>query len=199
MPPRKSSGPTYLVSGDDNIKPSHKVLRKTGRRVQYDNEVGAAAQSMRARRRYVVVAHGRRDGTVMWYRSEEAKALRWLWVAMESPPREARIYLYACEAGRRLPRSLKHCECFGHVGVVPMPVGASQMVVLRFLTWVDELMQKGEFSVDGWRKSLKSRVAKAWAAEVERRKTTLDEHALLRSAMAASTWLTLLESFGADD
>src|SRR4051812_30201883 len=105
----------YLISGDDDIKASFEAVLSSGRRVLHDMEVNVqASAAIRKKRRYVVIAHGSKHGTVQWYRSDTATSARWLWVGMPSPPTGARIYLYSCHAGEQLSAHLQLCQCFGH-------------------------------------------------------------------------------------
>jgi hypothetical protein len=167
------------VSGDENIRPSDDVLRRSGRRVRFDNEVrDVAADELRAGGRFVVVAHGRSDGTVLWFCSKRGNASRWLWVGMPNPPQNTRIYLYACLAGIRLPRFLRRCEAFGHSDEIPMPTGGAQEVVLRYFDEVDRLMRHNEAITD-WRVVLGLYVNEAYAEEVERPTGLLSAAALL--------------------
>jgi hypothetical protein len=160
---------TYLVSGDETIRPSHRNLRRTGRRVRFDSEVNQdAAIALKSGRRFVVVAHGRADGTVMWFSSKGGVSARWLWVGMRRPPAGTRVYLYSCKAGIQLPQHLKRCECFGHVDDVPMPTGITKTVVLRYLNQVDRLVGDRESDVNDWRPRLAKYVNKRLEAEVER-------------------------------
>ncbi|MBA3578978.1 MAG: hypothetical protein H0W42_03235 [Gemmatimonadaceae bacterium] len=164
---KKTSAITYLVSGDENIRPCDKVLKRTARRVRYDTEVSHNAQDeLKPSRRFVVVAHGRRDGTVMWFRSDEGAAAPWLWIGMRKPPKGAHIYLYSCHA-RKIARHLRHCMCFGHGGVVPMPTGAKNDVVLAYLDQVDRVMREQSYGVAEWRAALNAYVDQAWVSEAE--------------------------------
>lgn len=159
----------YLVSGAEDIQPSHSNLQRKGRRVKFDCAVSDnAADVLRDGRRYVVVAHGNADGTVKWFNSSRGSALPWLWVNMAGPPKGSRIYLYACRVGRLLPRFLKHCEAFGHSHDVPMPLGAMRDVVLRFLDKVHELMSTKTFDSEGWRTLLAKHVNDELVEEVNR-------------------------------
>ena len=170
---------TYLVSGDDNIRPTDAVLRRSGRRVRSDDEVGpVAAMELRVGGRFVVVAHGRADGTVLWHSAKTGVSVRWLWVGMSNPPHDARVYLYACLAGRRLPRFLKRCDVFGHSDVVPMPTGGAQEVVLLYLDEVDSLM-RSDAAIDKWQEMLARYVNQAYAAEVQQPSGLLKTAALL--------------------
>ncbi len=158
----------YLVSGDENIRPSDDNLRRTGRRVRFDDDVDDdAAVELREGKAFVVLAHGQANGTIKWFKSSRGSSARWLWVGMPRPPRRARLYLYSCHAGRRLPHFLKHCEAFGHVDVVPMPVGEARDAVLGFLTQVDWLVSDTPFDFDEWRGHLAEYVNRKYAAEVE--------------------------------
>jgi hypothetical protein len=161
---------TYLVSGDDDIRPADSVIRRTGRRVRYDNEVNdEAATELRPGKLYIVVAHGSEHGTVSWFKSSRNTVQSWLWVDMPRPPRNVRVYLYSCRVGRRLPRFLKHCEAFGHVDVVPMPLDAATDLVLGFLAQVELLMTSSEFDPDEWRRQLGEYVNRLLVQEVEAR------------------------------
>lgn len=167
MPPTKGR-PIYLVSGDSNIRPSDENIRKTGRRVRFDREVNIrAAVELKPGGRFVVVAHGRSDGTIMWFRSDRGTADRWLWVGMTKPPRAVRLYLYACHAGKQLPRQLKHCECFGHVDKVPTPTDGQKHRVLEFLDEVDRLVRDPTLTVEDWRLQLRKFVDDAVVKETE--------------------------------
>jgi hypothetical protein len=157
------------VSGDDNIRPSHENLRRSGRRVRYDTQVDHnAARELKARGRFVVIAHGRSDGTVMWFSSARGTAARWLWVGMKAPPVGARLYLYSCYAGKELPTCLNRCECFGHSDEVPMPTKGTKKVVLRFLDEVDRLIQNHKTKVSSWRATLGAYVNRALVEEAEK-------------------------------
>jgi hypothetical protein len=172
---RRRHDVTYLVSGDHDIRPCDVILRKSGRRVRHDREVDrTASREIRPGKKYVVVAHGNADGTIMWCRSEEGVSAKWLWVGMSSPPRGARLYLYSCRVGRVLPRYLKQCECFGHLDVVPMPVATKNDVVLAYLDQVDQLMNQPAFGVEDWRQRLTAYVNREYV------------NAILKSAPLAS-------------
>jgi hypothetical protein len=160
----------YLVSGDENIRPSHRNLRQSGRRVRYDTQVSDdAAVELRARGRFVVVAHGRQDGTVMWFSSTRGTAARWLWVGMEKPPVQSRVYLYSCNAGEKLSTFLEHCESFGHSGEVPMPTAGTRRMVLRYLDEVDRLMRDRRSDVATWRTTLGAYINRALVGEAEKK------------------------------
>jgi hypothetical protein len=163
---------TYLVSGDQDICPCHELLRRTsryrGRRVRHDAEVSeTAADEMISGRSYVVIAHGSKDGTVKWFRSDTGSAARWLWVGMRRPPRGARVYLYSCYAGRKLPHFLRYCECFGHTDVVPMPRGGGKDAVLAFLDQVDRVLRDSPYDAEVWRVRLGAYVNAAFVKAVE--------------------------------
>jgi hypothetical protein len=166
--PRSSSSQiVYLVSGHVDIKPSHVNIRRSGRRVKYDLEVSPdAAAELRSGRTFVVVSHGRPNGTVTWYRSDRGSAQRWLWVGMDSPPKGARLYLYACMAGRRLPRWLRRCEALGHFDEVPMPVNGARAVVMRYFDEVDRVIDDRSLEPSDWRVELVRHLDEAHAAEV---------------------------------
>jgi hypothetical protein len=115
--------------------------------------------------RFVVVAHGRSDGTVLWFWSTTRSGARWLWVNMPNPPKDVRVYLYVCLAGAKLARFLRRCEAFGHSDVVPMPTGGAQEVVLRYLDQVDRLM-RSDIPPSDWRARLGHYVNDAYVAEV---------------------------------
>jgi hypothetical protein len=160
---------TYLVSGDENIRPSHTNLRQSGRRVRFDTQVNdKAAIELKARGRFVVVAHGRSDGTVMWFSSSRGTPSRWLWVGMADPPVGSRLYLYSCNAGAKLPSSLTKCECFGHSGDVPMPTGGTRAIVLRYLDEVDRLVQDHQSDIRTWRATLGIFINEALVEEAEK-------------------------------
>jgi hypothetical protein len=159
----------YLVSGDNDIRPSHENLLRSGRRVRYDTQVdNNAAVELKARGCFVVIAHGRSDGTVMWFSSARGTADRWLWVGMEAPPVGARLYLYSCRVGKELPAYLDLCECFGHWDDVPMPTGITEHAVLRFLDEVDRLIQDHRSDVSCWRATLGAYVNRALVEEAEK-------------------------------
>jgi hypothetical protein len=160
---------TYLVSGDENIRPSQTNLRQSGRRVRYDHQVSDdAAVALRALGRFVVVAHGRSDGTVMWFNSTRGTAARWLWVGMDKPPVRSRVYLYSCNAGEKLSSFLERCECFGHSAEVPMPTAGTRAVVLRYLDEVDRLVQAPGSDVSTWRATLGAYINRALVEEAEK-------------------------------
>ena len=166
---RKKSRVTYLVSGDANIQPSHKILRKSGKRVRYDIQVHAkAAVELRIGQRFVVVAHGRADGTVLWFSSARGTAQPWLWVGMPTPPRDTRLYIYSCMAGKKLSPFLDRCETLGHKDVVPMPLDGSRLAVLGFLNKVDRLLGDQSLSPQDWAKELARYVNKTLSAEAEK-------------------------------
>jgi hypothetical protein len=147
--------------------------------VRSDNEVGAvAAGELNPGGRFVVVAHGRADGTVLWHSSKTGSTVRWLWVGMSDPPRDARIYLYTCFAGRKLSRFLKKCDVFGHCDVVPMPTGGAQGVILLYLDEVDRLM-RSDPATDQWQTILARYVNQAYTAEVQQPTGLLNTAALL--------------------
>lgn len=190
MPPRSraearaaSHDPSvlYLVSGDANIRPSHTNLRRAGKRVRFDVEVSDDAfQEFKAGKRYVVVAHGTADGkTVKWFKSATGASRPWLWVGMRRPPRDARIYLYACHAGRKLPRYLRSCEAFGHLDEVPMPTGGARDAVLGFLSEVEAVVANWPHNAATWRAHLADFVNRAYVAEIEGRTGLLTGQALL--------------------
>jgi hypothetical protein len=159
---------TYLVSGEESIRPSHQNLRRTGRTVRFDTEVDEhAAVALKTGRRFVVVAHGRADGTVMWFSSARGVSVPWLWVGMERQPSGSRIYLYSCKAGEQLPQHLDRCECFGHVDDVPMPTASTRTVVLRYLNQVDRLVGDPESDVNTWRQRLGEYVNRRLMAEAD--------------------------------
>jgi hypothetical protein len=159
----------YLVSGDADIIPTDVVLRRTGRRVRHGVEVnGDARRQLRSGRRYVVVAHGNKRGTVKWFRSDWDTPQRWLYVGMTHPPSATRIYLYSCFVGKRLPRYLRKrgVEAFGHIDRVPVPNGSAKRVVLSFLDVVDDLVSGRHFDHDHWQQTLADFVNTGYAAEV---------------------------------
>lgn len=170
---------TYLVSGDDDIKPAHENLRRSGRRVRYSDEVSLdAARALRQRRRYVVVAHGRPDGTILWFNPAADARVPWLWVGMPDPPTSLRLYLYSCNAGPRLSRFLSDCDCFGHSSEVPMPTDGARVVVLAFLSEVDRLVRARTFDPASWRDALSAYVNEEWERELENRTSPLKASAL---------------------
>lgn len=143
-------------------------IRRTGRRVQHGVEVdGDASVALKAGKRYVVVAHGIEKGTtVLWFRDDWKKARRWLFVGMKTPPKDTRVYLYCCYAGKKLPHFLKGCEVFGHTDTVPTPIGPSRDIVLAFFGEVEKLL-KTDFDHDTWRAALGDYVNRLYAAEVQ--------------------------------
>ena len=171
MSKARRTKPVYLVSADANIKPSDEVLRRTGRRVRYGAEVDKeAAIAMKPGGRFVVVAHGRDDGTVMWLGGDDDRPGRWLWIGMRKPPKESEVYLYSCRAGKKLPRHLKHCKCLGHVDVVPSPLGGRKDVVIGFLDEVDRVMRISTSPVE-WHQGLVAYVDSLYVKAVERSAT----------------------------
>ena len=166
---RKNSRVTYLVSGDTNIHPTHHVLRKSGKRVRYDIQVHAkAASELKIGRSFVVVAHGRADGTVLWFSSARGTAQPWLWVGMPTPPRDTRLYIYSCMAGKKLSPFLNRCEALGHKDVVPMPLEGSRRAVLGFLNEVDRLIADQSLHPQDWAKELARYVNETLSTEAER-------------------------------
>lgn len=159
---------TYLVSGDADIRPSDENIRRSGRRVRHGGEVdGDARVALTTGKHFVVVAHGNRKGTaVSWFRDDWKDARRWLYVGMQDPPAGARVYLYCCYAGIALPRYLKKSDVFGHVDVVPTPVGPSRDVVLAFFSQVEALFGEAEFDRERWRKTLGAYVNELYVKEV---------------------------------
>jgi hypothetical protein len=165
---KKKAAVTYLVSGDGSVSPSEKILERAGRRVRFDTQVDIkAARALKPGQRYVVVAHGTPDGVVMWFRSDATRSARWLWRGMPNPPTGARIYLYSCYAGKELPHTLKHCECFGHTDEVPMPAKHSGDVVVNYLDAVHELMVRSSFDRVSWREELGRTINDALVRELE--------------------------------
>jgi hypothetical protein len=159
---------TYLISGDQNIHPSHENIRRSGRRVRHGHEVdGNVRLALQRGKRFVVVAHGNEKGTsVAWFRRDWKEPKRWLYVGMAAPPVGTRVYLYCCYAGIELPRYLKKSEVFGHTHEVPMPIGPAKDVVLAFFSEVDRLMRQRTFDRALWRNALLNYLASAFAAEV---------------------------------
>ncbi len=148
---RQPRSVTYLVSGDEDIRPSHEVLRKTNRLVRYDAEVHEdAAVELKAGHGFVVVAHGSASGTVTWFNSIKNSESNWLWVGMPTPPRGSHIYVYACNAGKKLAQFLVNCEVLGHVDVVPMPLGNLEPAVTSFLDKVDSLLRDPSLNPQNW-------------------------------------------------
>ncbi len=147
---------TYLVSGDEDIHPSHENIQRTGRRVRHGRQVdGDARRVLRPGHRFVVVAHGNRAGnTVSWFRDDWDDAQPWLYVGMKQPPRGARIHLYSCFAGKKLPRFLKKSEVFGHKHAVPTPTGPAKAIVLAFFDQVEPLFDLADFDREHWRTTL---------------------------------------------
>jgi hypothetical protein len=137
-----------------------------------------AADELHEGGRFVVVAHGRADGTVLWFSSNAGTVIRWLWVGMPRPPKKARVYLYACLAGRKLSRFLKHCDAFGHSDVVPMPTGGAQGVVLRYFDEVDRLMRR-DGTTQHWRATLGRYINDVYVKEIEQPTGLLTVPALL--------------------
>ena len=160
----------YLVSGDRDIEPSGRNLRRAGRRVRDPNVVrDDAAVEMRARRRAIVIAHGSVDGTVSWFKTAWATRRPWLWVGMPRPPGNVRIYLYCCHAGALLRHHLRACEVFGHHDVVPMPVDQARRHVLLFLGEVERLVGGQVFDAGEWRRELLAYVDDLLQHEVDHR------------------------------
>ena len=146
--------PTYLVSGDIDICPTDKILRDQGRHVRHDTDVELdASQVLQLGETFVVVAHGSPTGTVSWVRSDTSGVARWLWVGMPAAPTGVRLYLYSCHVGKKLVPSLKDCDSFGHVDVVPMPDEADDVVV-RFLDEVHVLLETAPYDYETWRAQL---------------------------------------------
>lgn len=165
---QSSNRPVYLVSGDENIRPSDRNLRQAGRVVRTDNEVDEHARSELALAPcFVVVAHGREDGTILWFSSNRGTSVPWLWVGMPEPPTDTRLYLYSCRAGNVLPPSLTRCECAGHVTDVPMPTGGMQEEVLSFLDQVDNLVGNPDSNAVKWHSRLSAYVNRRLVEEAE--------------------------------
>jgi hypothetical protein len=157
----------YLVSGDPTIRPSDQNIRRSGRRVRYDVQVCPQAhRELRAGQRFVVVAHGRADGTVLWCDASGGEPRRWLWAGMAHPPANARVYVYACSAGPRVLRALRRCEALAHSDAVPMPVGNARALVLRYFREVDHLLADRHSSPADWHAHLAEYVNRAYADEV---------------------------------
>jgi hypothetical protein len=164
--------PLYLVSGEGEIAPALLALQSRKRRVYFDGAVRNEARltlrhTKRFGGRFVVVAHGRPNGTVRWYKTARAASEDWLWVGMPSPPTGVRIYLYCCYVGRHLPAYLAACEVFGHVGPVPIPSGPDDSLVLDFLDQVDRLVRTRRFDRISWRRRLVEYLEGAFTDEVE--------------------------------
>lgn len=114
----------------------------------------------------------------MWFDSTVKRAVRWLWVGMPDPPQSLRLYLYSCNAGPRLSRYLRSCDCFGHSSPVPMPTDGAKTAVLAFLSRADLLMESSHFEAAAWRKALSDYVNEEWERELENRTGPLKALAL---------------------
>ena len=186
MATRKKSV-TYLVSGDDNIHPSHVNLRIARKTVRYGDAVGQHADSeLVADGCFVVVAHGNARGTVGWHWPRTAVSSPWLWVGMPRPPRGCALYLYSCMVGPRLVPFLAGCEVLGHSGPVPMPVDNYRSAVIGFLGKVDEVITNPKLSPKDWRKELSRYVNGVLAEEGLKPNSRMDVMAMLlmfRSSM----------------
>lgn len=179
---------TYLVSGAEDIHPTHDNLRRSGRVVRHGGQVTRAApEELRQGMRYVVVAHGDEAGTIFWANEPTEVGSPWLWVGMSPTPVRARVYLYCCNAGPRLSRYLRDCECFGHCSPVPAPVDEARDIVLAYLRQVEGLMHEEDFSVAHWRERLSTYVGEQLDLE-------LDEPSCL---LGPSFWLALSKSLNA--
>lgn len=181
----------YLVSGGDDVAPAVVGLQARGRHVLHDDAVHDDAHhtlhhTAELGSHFVVVAHGRADGTVRWYKTARATAEDWLWVGMPNPPQNVRIYLYCCHVGKHLPGLLANCEAFGHVDSVPIPNGVDDALILDFLDQVEELVHEEIFDREEWRTRLIAYVEAAFAAEVEQPS----------SLLGAPTLFLLLRSLG---
>jgi hypothetical protein len=144
----------YVVSGGNEFTDAVERLKNSGRQLRHDLEVAdQAADEIPPLDRVVMVAHGDAAGTVYLSKTGIGER-RWLWVGMGQAPTDARIYLYACYAGRKLPTYLTACEVFGHTSKVPIPDGDGSGVVLLYLEQVDRLMNEEKFDRESWRKEL---------------------------------------------
>jgi len=158
----------YLVSGDRDIHACHKNLEKSGRHVLHGNAVGDAETALAAGAPFVVIAHGSEDGTtVFWCRDPAAASKPWLFVGMTNPPKQARVYLYCCHAGKGLPAFLADCEVFGHVDEVPAPMGPAKRIVLDYFAQVERVLA-AVFDLSEWRRVLIDYVDQLFATEVLR-------------------------------
>lgn len=169
----------YLVSGDADIRPSDENIRRSGRRVRYDSDVDPEARrELRAGHRFVVVAHGRADGSVLWSSSANGARQRWLWADMANPPAGARVYVYACSAGPRVLSALRQCEAFAHIDSVPMPVSHARNIVLKYFNEIDRLLADLHNTSADWHAHLAQYVNDAYADEVERPSSMLGSSVL---------------------
>jgi hypothetical protein len=182
----KKAKTSYIVSGANDIAPSDKVIRRSGRRVLYDTEINQdAKQVLKKDARYVVIAHGSPSGTVSLYRTDWGESRPWLFVSMPHPPTGTRMYLYSCHVGNKLPRSLKKCEVSGPLDVVPMPVGFAKNVVLAFFAEIEKLLlDEPKCEPKKWNEKLSKFVNTQIALETEKENLqTLTILAILRRAL----------------
>lgn len=132
----------YVVSGAPDIKAAYDLLNDSGRKLVYDTEVDERpTATLDPAQSYIVVAHGRPD-RVLLYRSDWNESRSWIRVGMASPPRNARIYLYACWAGTELVDFLEDCEAFGHIDTVPIPDHDCCHIVFEYLEQVEQLIEQ---------------------------------------------------------
>lgn len=157
---------TYLVSGEENIRPSHRILRQAKRRVLYDDQVSEhAANELIPGQSFIVIAHGSGNGTITWFSSARGSADPWLWVGMQAPPQGCHLYLYACKAGKKLVPFLDQCEVLGHADVVPMPLDSYKLAVMGFLAKAHQLIANPKKKPGEWAKELMHYVNQTLIAE----------------------------------
>ena len=142
----------FLVSEDKDIGHSVELLVAEGWPVAVASDCQNAEETLESNDRIVVVAHGSDDGTV-YMCSAEGRPFRWLWRDMELESLGCRTYLYCCHAGAGLVPRFRHCEIFGHIDKVPIPVGdAKSDYVMQFLGLVLETVRNDNFDRDIWQK-----------------------------------------------
>lgn len=153
----------YIVSGgDDGLDASAQALKRWGKTVKHGDDVhDRADRAIPVSSTRIVIGHGDQEGTTVYFRKPRWASQRaWIFVGMNKPPRRARIYLYSCFAGIKLPKFLSDCTAVGHVTTVPMPLDSCRHVVKWFLEQVEELWPDSSLSAADVIAELRERISK---------------------------------------
>lgn len=146
----------FIVSGDSDIEQSAAVLENEGWIVLRGDDVGDVTEVIAANERVIVVAHGDVEGSV-YMCSSGGSPRCWMSPTDRIENCGCRIYVYCCHAGGGLMEKFFEEELFGHVDVVPMPLGGQgEDEATRFLDLVWHTIHEDEFNRTQWQKKFMS-------------------------------------------
>lgn len=154
----------FVLSAEMDFDEPHEILNNNGYRILRGLDVSeSASDTLFNGGRFIVIAHGTDEGALTIHADNGGRD--WLWVGMDNPPIDSRIYVYACHVGKLMVPFLSECEAFGHISPVPtLSSDETDDYVKMFLDRVYNLVSNEQFDRNKWQETL-IQLVDSWLAE----------------------------------